>query len=343
MPYVFGIDGGGSNCRSILTTDDGRTLHVGRGSSVNYHEVGAGQATRVIGKLFKEALEAAHASPRECKAACLGLAGAGRESDKRTLSPLFDNIFADTPYLLVSDAEIALASGAMSDSGILVMAGTGSMVFGKNDHGQTGRVGGYGPIVSDEGSGYRIAVEAVKALLHSWDGVEADTMLGSVLLKHLDLKDIDELVLWVNSDQATRRRVAEMAPLVIRAANEDDPVADAVLNREADALALGVDALHKKLNFKENVQVVMSGGLLLHCSYYNQLLRRKIMYLIQSAAVNPPKLEPIFGAALYAYSLSGIEINDDLLDSMQRSHRELAKKMPLQTPPTQQSTTEDKE
>lgn len=333
MPYVFGVDGGGSNCRSILTTDDGRTLHAGRGPSVNYHEVGAGQATRIISKLFAEALEAAHAAPRECKAVCLGLAGAGREHDKRTLSPLFDNIFTETPYILVSDAEIALASGAMSDSGILVMAGTGSMVFGKNDHGQTGRVGGYGPSVSDEGSGYRIAIEAIRAVLRCHDGVEGESILGPVLLKHLELKDIDELVAWINSDQATRRRVAELAPLVVRAANEDDPAADAILNQETDTLALGVDALHKRLNFKENVQVVMSGGLLLHSSYYNQLLRRKIMYLIQSASVNPPKLEPIFGAALYAFSLAGIEINDDLLDSMQRSHRELIKKLPLQTAP----------
>ncbi len=326
MPYVFGVDGGGSNCRTILTTDDGRTLHAGRGPSVNYHEVGAGQATRIIEKLFKEALEAAHAAPRECKAACLGLAGAGREQDKRTLSPLFDNIFSETPYMLVGDAEIALASGAMSDSGILVMAGTGSMVFGRSEHGQTGRVGGYGPLVSDDGSGYRIGVEAIRAALKSHDGVEGETALGAILLKHLDLKDMDELVSWTNSDQATRRRVAELAPLVIRAANEDDPAAEAILNQEADSLALGVYALHKRMEFKENVQVVMSGGLLLHSSYYNQLLRRKIMYLIQSAAVNPPKLEPIFGAALYAYSLAGIDISDDLLDTMQRSHREVFKR-----------------
>ncbi|MBI1389395.1 MAG: hypothetical protein GC154_13205 [bacterium] len=333
MPYVFGVDGGGSTCRAILITDSGRVVYAGRGPSVNYHNVGASQASRVISRLFKEALATAHAKPAECRGVCMGLAGVGRDSDVRILKPLFDNLFETIPFMLVSDAEIALASGALSDSGMLVMAGTGSMVFGCNEDGLTGRVGGYGPLVSDEGGGYRIGLEAIRAILRSRDGLDGPSSLGERLLTHLNLKDADELVNWVNSEQATRERVAELAPLVIRAANEDDTAADELLNQQADLLALGVEALHRRLKFKESVPVVMSGGLLVHSSYYNQMLRRKILYLLPGAQVAPPKMEPIFGAALYAYSKAGVTISEDLIDSILTSYRDLPQEKTLTSEP----------
>lgn len=347
MPYIFGVDGGGSTSRSILITDTGRVVHIGRGPSVNYHEIGASQAVRVLGRLFQDALDSAHAAARECKAACLGLAGVGRPQDQRILSPLLDNLFTDTPYHLVGDAEIALASGAMADSGILVMAGTGSMAFAKNDEGDTARVGGYGPLISDDGGGYRIAVDGLRAVLRSHDGIDPPTMLKEKLCAHLKLKEVNELVSWVNSDQSTRRNLAELAPLVIRAANEDDASATEILSRHADTLALGVETLHKSLKFKDNAQVVMSGGLLLHNSFYNQMLRRKILYLLPGAAVSPPKMEPIFGSALFAFSLAGIDITEDLLQSIQLTYRDLPKQSTSITAqeetPKEDQTTESTE
>jgi hypothetical protein len=109
---------------------------------------------------------------------------------------------------------------------------------------------------------------------------------------------------------------------VTRAAAEDDPTADAILNRQADALSRCVDALHRKLSFPERVDIVLSGGLFSDASYYWQLVRRKIHYFLPGANVISPKLEPVIGAALYAFSIAGVSIDEDLLDLARRSYRE---------------------
>ena len=182
MPYAFGVDGGASSSRAVLTTLQGEVLHVARGAGVNYHEVSASTTITRLANLFHQSLDASRARPEECQGLCFGLAGAGREQDRNILVPLLDNLFGKGKYLLRSDAEIALSSGTLSDSGILVLAGTGSMIFACTEAGLTGRVGGYGPLLSDEGSGYHIGLDALKAVIQHGDGFDHPTPLTSPFL-----------------------------------------------------------------------------------------------------------------------------------------------------------------
>lgn len=322
MPYVFGVDGGGSSSRALMITDRGRVVYCGKGPGVNYHEVGASQAVRVIEKLYEEALGAARARRDECVGIGLGLAGAGRDKDREILEPLFKNAFGDTPLRITTDADVALTSGALSDSGVIVICGTGTMVHGRNEQQETARAGGYGPLISDEGGGYWLAIQALRRIAQAHDGCGIPTALTASVLEHLQLKDFDGLIHWIHSQDASRKRVAEIAPLVVRAASEDDPVADELLNQGADALAIGVEAVHKRLGFSDRFDVVLSGGLITHATLYAQLVRRKILYLLPGASVNLPRMEPVFGAAFFAYSLAGLGIDQDLLHMIQTTYRE---------------------
>ncbi|RJP19042.1 MAG: hypothetical protein C4527_27930 [Candidatus Omnitrophota bacterium] len=323
MPYVFGIDGGGSTSRAILITDAGRVVHLAKGPGVNYHEVGAGSVSTTISRLFKETLLAAHARQDECRGVCLGLAGVGREQDRAILKPLFDEVFGKNAYLLVSDAEIALTSGNLSESGIVIIAGTGTILFGRNEQGREGRVGGHGPLLSDEGSGYCIALQGLRAIVRSHDGFEGATLITKSVLEHLKMKTVDELIPWVYAQSTNRRKIAALASFVIQAANEDDPLADEIINQEADALALGVEVLKKKLEMPDCFDVVLSGGLFSASSYYRQIVRRKLLYLLPGANVVSPQLEPVIGAGLYAMHQAGVRIDNDLLDAIRRTYREL--------------------
>jgi len=322
MPYVFGVDGGGTNSRAILATDKGQVVSICKSPGVNYHDVGASKVLNTINRLFHESLENARARREECLGTCLGLAGVGRPQDHEILKPLFDEQFGSENYLLMSDAEIALVSGTLSEFGIIATAGTGSMIFGRNEEGHSGRVGGYGPVISDEGSGYQLSVHALRELVRVHDGFTHSTQLIKPVLEFLKLKHMDELIQWVNSPKATRDKIAALAPLVVKAANEDDPLADQVLNQQADQLVLGIELLHKKLKFSERVDVVLSGGMFNEASYYRQLARRKILYLLPGANVLAPKMDPCLGAALYAYSIANVPLNDDLLDILRRTYRE---------------------
>ena len=339
MPYVFGVDGGASSSRALLLTLTGQVVYSAKGPGVNYHEIGASKASATLSKLLQEALQAARARPDECRGVCLGLAGVGRDQDRAILLPVFDNLFGKDKYELMSDAEIALVSGTLSESGIIVLAGTGSMIFGRTENRREGRIGGYGPLLSDEGSGYRIAVEALRAILRSFDGREIPTSLTKMVLDQCKLKSIDDLVDWANSSSPSREKIAAIAPLVVRAANEDDPVADAIIHREADSLAIGVEVLHKKLGLDDRFDVVLSGGLFSAASYYWQIVRRKILYLLPGANVISPKLEPVIGAALYALSQAEVKIDNDLLDTISRTYREFTQNAPPM-PPAPESVKE---
>lgn len=327
MPYAFGVDGGASKSRAVLLTTRGEVLHIARGPGVNYHEAGAQNAVATLSRLFKQCLEASRARAEECAGMCFGLAGVGRPRDKETLTPLLDSVFRKDAFLLYSDAEIALASGTLSESGILVIAGTGSMVFGKTEDGGKARCGGHGPLLSDEGSGYRIGLDGLRAAVRAHDGVDEPTPLSARLPEHLKLNSMDELIGWVNSNAATREKIAALAPLAVRAAEEDDPAADRIVHAHADALAVRVSAVHKKLRMPPRVDVVLSGGLLRNSAFYRQLVQRKILYLLPGAGVMAPKLEPVLGAALYALAKAGVEIDNGLLDIMKRTHQECAHKL----------------
>lgn len=322
MPYVFGVDGGGTQSRAILMTDRGRVVYLGKGPALNYHDVGASQVSSSVNRIFNDALRNSRARAEECRGVCLGLAGCGQEQDRAILQPLFDGLFGKDKYVLMSDAQIALVSGTLSESGIIIIAGTGSMIYGRNEDGMDGRVGGYGSLLSDEGSGYHIGLDALKAIVRHHDGMDDKPGFQKTVFDHLGVQRIGDLISWVNSGNASRDRIAALAELVIRAAAEDDPTADAILERQADALARCVNALHRRLSFSERVDIVLSGGLFSDASYYWQLVRRKIHYFLPGANVLSPKLEPVIGAALYAFSIASIPIDEDLLDLARRSYRE---------------------
>jgi N-acetylglucosamine kinase-like BadF-type ATPase len=328
MPYLFGIDGGASNCKAVLITNDGRVVYLGRGPGVNYHEVGASQVVSTIKRLFDDAMKAARAKPEECLGIGLGLAGVSREQDKKILTGMFDPIFGKNAYILTSDAEIALVSGTLAEWGILVIAGTGSIVYGKNQDGKEARAGGYGPLISDEGSGYRIAVEGLKAVARSFDGVEESNALTEPILQHLKVQTLDEMVTWVNSQAASREKIALIAPLVIQAAMEDDPLAYEIINQQADALALNVEAVFRRLELPDRFDVVLSGGVFTHAPKFLQFMQRKIRYIVPGANVIPPRLEPVLGSTFFAFAQAGITINDDLLEIIKRTYKDLLQSKP---------------
>ncbi len=322
MPYVFGIDGGGTQSRALLMTDRGKVVYIGKGPSLNYHDVGASQAVSCIKRLFTDALRNARARQDECRGICLGLAGCGQEQDYAILNPLLDGLFGKDSYALMSDAQIALVSGTLAETGIIVIAGTGSMIYGRNEEGREGRIGGYGSLLSDEGSGYHIGLAALRAIVRHHDGLEEAAGFQKAVFEHLGVQQAAEMIAWVNSGSASRDRIAAIAPFVVRAAGEDDPIADTILNQQADELARCVDTLHRRLGFPERVDIVLSGGLFSDASTYWQLVRRKIHYFLPGANVISPKMEPVMGAALYALSIAGIPIDEDLLDLARRSFRE---------------------
>jgi N-acetylglucosamine kinase-like BadF-type ATPase len=207
-----------------------------------------------------------------------------------------------------SDARIAL-EGAFSDKpGIILIAGTGSIVFGKDERGKTYRAGGWGRLIGDDGSGYAIGQEAFRAVARSLDGFGEKTRL----VKLLDAKhgfETQETI--INALYKENFDVASVAPMVLEAASRGDKIARRILINGCSGLTELVRVVFSKMNKGRNVtkpQLVMTGSLLLNQNIYSRMVRSSIKRNIPSMSICDAESSPVVGASLMALKLikSGI-------------------------------------
>ena len=198
-------------------------------------------AEREILKAFRACLReagfppaAARASrPPVVRAVCAGIAGVDRRAVHRPLLAWMRRHIPARRHLLTSDAAIALAAAVRNAPGIIVIAGTGSIAFARDDQGKLLRAGGWGIPFDDRGSGYDLGRKAVAAALEAFDGRGPHTILMDRICQHLDLGDITEIV----SEQLEQQQVAALFPLVMEAAREGDLVARHLCDEAARDLA----------------------------------------------------------------------------------------------------------
>lgn len=250
MAYFLALDAGGTRTTCVLA-DETRELARAVGGSVKLMQVGEEEATARLLHLLGEVSGIARISLREVRRTCMGLAGlsisAVRQWAEKTLH---DTVGGELE--LCGDEEIGLDAAFPGGPGILVVAGTGANTVGRviAPDGEGGElvakywVGGWGPVLGDEGSGYWIGVEAVKAGLWAQDRA-VPTRLLKEISAFWQLESLGELVEMGNSQP--RPEFAALAPLVARLAGEGDDLATAVLERAGQELAEQVALVHLKM------------------------------------------------------------------------------------------------
>src|SRR5690606_32133686 len=148
-----------------------------------------------------------------------------------------------------------------SGPGLLVIAGTGSVAWGRAEDGRAARAGGWGHLLGDEGSGYALGLEALRAVVRAHDGRAPETTLRDAVLSHARARAPEELIAWAAT--AAKADIAALAPRVAAAAREGDAAARAIVDRAAHDLAGHIRALHARLGpWSAPPAVAMTGGLL---------------------------------------------------------------------------------
>lgn len=312
MDVVVGIDGGATKTRGVLAGLDGRILSVAEDIASNFHHVGIEAAGGAIARVVAELSSKAEVNDPPVSLAC-GLAGVGRPADHKLMIGELERRFPGSQIILVTDADTTLVGGCLDDAGIIVIAGTGSMIYGKNRKGETDRVGGYGALLSDEGSGYALAVAGLRAIVRSHDGLEPETLITPKILEQLGKSNVEELVTWSLLPANGKEEIARLAKSVLEAFTAGDPLAQRIVVDEADYLATGVSILHRRLGLEPATSVVLSGGTFQHCDAYAGLLTRKIRYFLPAAKVGTPKLPPVLGAAMYALHQVQVQVNPEII------------------------------
>jgi glucosamine kinase len=236
MAYYLGIDGGGTKTRCVLA-DETMVLATAISGGSNIVRLGETQARKAVHTAVRQVCATANISPAQISAICIGAAGAARPEIAAKIRTILAELTpgpALTSIEVVGDTVIALEAAFGTGPGVIVIAGTGSIAYGRDASGHTARAGGWGFAISDEGSGHWIGRRAISAILRAHDqGLE--TALSAMILQAWKLNTIDELVQQANSTPPPD--FPRLFPIVLLAADQGDSIARDLLTDAGAKLA----------------------------------------------------------------------------------------------------------
>ncbi len=230
----------------------------------------------------------------------IGMAGARTEEDRHRIRKAAAKAWPKVPCYATNDLETALAAAETSGDAkpttrVLIISGTGSCCFGKNAKGKTSKLGGWGHILGDKGSGYEIGLRGLKAVVYYFDRDGKLSPLGQRILRSLQFNNPNDLIGWVLN--APKNDVAGLAIEVFNAWSKKDKIAADILASAAESLAQdAVDCARSLSNPKAPVQFVLAGSILLKQPKFAALIRKRILQKWPSATVAPLKRESVWGA-----------------------------------------------
>jgi N-acetylglucosamine kinase len=296
--YIIGIDGGGTTTIGILATETGQHLAQVQSGPANYHVVGETQTRAVLKSVVSKLCQKAGVSKTSPIQFCLGMAGLGRAADQQVIGRICDELSIRENCILTHDAHIALIGGTQKQEGVIIISGTGAIVYGINADGKEARASGWGYLLGDEGSGYDIAIRGLRAIARAADGRDDPTELTNRILNTLDLNEPNELIRWVHA--ASRDTIAHLAEIVFDTAQTEDSVAERIVDDAVAELVRAAGSVIGQLGFTESFDVVLSGGNLIHQPMFADKFRRRFAEIQPEASVLFPKHEPAYGAVLLA-------------------------------------------
>ncbi len=262
----LGIEAGGTRTTALWLSDAGDAPRSATFGPANLQLL----ADAELAALFRR-IASTLPPPR---ALGIGMAGARTEADRARIRAAADRAWPGVTTAITHDLEIALAAApparrtpasepaAPPLPQVLVLSGTGSCCYGRRPDGTTARVGGWGHLLGDQGSGYAIAHEALRRSVAHLELHDDWGLLGQRLLAALHLNEPNALVGWITA--ASKTEIAALAPVVFDAAAGRDPLARQILEDAARHLATGAVACAAKITGRRQpVQFVLAGSVLL--------------------------------------------------------------------------------
>ncbi|MDL1896770.1 BadF/BadG/BcrA/BcrD type ATPase [Anaerolineae bacterium CFX7] len=300
---IIGIDGGGTRTRAALADLDGTILARGEAGTSNPLTHGVAAAQRELETAVVRAFAQAGLPRTRADALCMGLGGASQAREQQALAAWARAQLAER-VVVVHDGEIALAAGAPDNWGVAVIAGTGSLQWGRHRAGNTARAGGWGYLMGDEGSAYDMARQALRAATQSADGRGEKTELLAAILDFWKLAAPAELVAQVYRADMTPQALAQLAPVAARCAAQGDAVALRLFDDAADDLARGVAAVQRALGFEDaEFPLALTGGFLLGVELYREKFLRALTQRDCRCAPLALVHEPTLGAVRLARAM----------------------------------------
>jgi glucosamine kinase len=298
---VIGIDAGGTKTVCRLADAEGRALAEARGPGANLQNAGELEVERVLHQVITEVTRDA---PEWPAAVCLGIAGVDRAGDATVVRTILLRIAPRSRVVVVNDALVALEAGVPGGPGVVLIAGTGSIAYGRNAEGWAARAGGWGYLLGDEGSGYWLGRQALRAVVRSADGRGPHTLLTARVLAHFGIGRTQDLVREIYNGSFAPATVAAIASQVEGAASDGDAIALHLIETGASELGLAALSVCGQLKLSRG-PVVLAGGMFTAAPRLRQRVVAHLTGRWPGMVVTPLQGQPVAGAVSLALAEAG--------------------------------------
>jgi len=300
--YLLGIDGGATKTLAAVLDLQQGVLHLGHAGPSNEDAVGSKAAVGALLGAAEEAIGAAGISSSQLGAAVLAIAGTNMASITGHVRAARSDA-----WIVVNDVVGAWATATAAGPGIAAISGTGSNVFGVGPEGRSWRSGGWGHLLGDEGSGYWLGIESIRAALRDRDASGPPTALSQAACSFFDVRDVEALVSLVYAKPLTKGEIAGLAIETARIAEAGDAVACELFERGADALAAQIVAVIEQTGLEGQFPIGLIGSAYKAGPVFVEPLSKRIGKSAPEAEIATVEMAPVGGSLLLAAKACGRE------------------------------------
>lgn len=298
MKYVAGMDGGGTKTSVVIADEQGNVVYAFASGAINYNGQDASSIRRSFEEMFGT-IDRVCGGLGDCVRVCIGTAGISNPEVVPRLTELVRGCGFEGALIIVGDQEIALRGAHDERSGIILIAGTGSICYGRGDTGEPHRAGGCGYLLDDEGSGYSIGRELLTAVVKANDGRLPPTVLTNLVYERLQADSVGQLIAFAHDKRTNKGDIAALAPLLSDACDALDAAALTIARKSAESLFELVVPVAEKLGLQSG-NLALSGSVLLRNARVRSELIRLVGENYPKMSVYPAKRDAAWGAVKIA-------------------------------------------
>lgn len=296
--YVVGVDGGGTKTSVTVADLNGTAVNAFQSGAININ----GESLQNVRENFRDIFTKIKQNCGEveaCAAICVGTAGISNPAVKRFLTEEATENGYTGRFIITGDHQTAFYGALGKPCGAILIAGTGSICYGKNADGEEHRTGGFGHLIDDEGSGYAIGRDILSAIVQEYDGRGKMTSLTDLVYRQLGCSSVQQLVGFVYDKATNKRDIAALSPNLTAACAAGDGVALGIAKRCARGLKKLTLPVIEKLDLQKE-SLAVSGSILLKDAYIKEEFCKMMQSDFHDLTVHSPKHDAAYGGVLIA-------------------------------------------
>ena len=305
--FFLGVDIGSITSHALLADEEGRILAFSEAGPGNHEVVGYDGLHDVLNQITSEALQSAGVGIEEIQGAGFGVSGYDWPSEQSPTVEVIKRLGLSAPIELVNDTLLGMYAGSEQGWGIVILAGSGENCWGRDPHGKTGRMTGFGPLMGEYGGASTITTKAIQAVSAEWSQRGPTTSLTQILIDEAGAQDINDLIegLCMNRYHIG----AKITPKIFQAAEEGDSVAHQIIGWAAEHLADMVIGVVRQLGFqRKTFEVVEMGGVFQAGHLLIDPFRAAVHDQAPGVCFVPLKVPPVVGAVLLAAEQAEVDL-----------------------------------